>query len=169
MCSGFLGGLDDLAFVGVLLAECDVFPDGSALEPGLLQNHTEGIAQRASSDCACRHAGNKDRAAVRLVKSHQQIDKCRLSASGRSYDCHARVRLDAQAEIGDQGPILLIGKAHVIKFHASVRIVERQGVFGIGSLGGLSQKVINSVGRCDGRLNLSRHRGDIVDWLSKGS
>ena len=61
-----------------------------------------------------------DPAGIRIIKTHQQVDQCCLSTSGRSNDCNTLSRLHMQIKIFDQMLIRNIGEIYILNIHRSV-------------------------------------------------
>ena len=78
---GCLCGRNDLLVRGVRFSHRNVVPDASASKPGLLQHHTVVVPKALACQLLQRNIADFDRAAVHIIKTHQQIDQRRLAAS----------------------------------------------------------------------------------------
>ena len=82
----------------------------SAPKPGLLQHHTVIVPAGSLRVSMLQRISfpDFDRAAVHIIKTHQQIDQRRLAAAGRSHDRHSLSRLHRQIKVLNQ----LLAPAH---------------------------------------------------------
>ena len=116
---GLLRRADDLLVGRVRFAEGDVLAHCAVAEPRLLKDHAVAAAQGSP-----RHVTNilpvdRDRAAVGVVKPHQQIDQRRLAAARRPDDGGLRTRLRLEVEVLDQLLALIVGKGYIPNLNAS--------------------------------------------------
>ena len=88
-----------------------------------LQYHTIIASEALSGHFTDRCSADTDLSTVHIIKTHQKIDECRLTAARRPYDCHALSRLYGKVEILDQLLFRRIREIYMGQFYASVRFL----------------------------------------------
>ena len=156
---------DHLLLRGVRPAHEDVFPDGAALQPGILQHHAVGAAETLPGHPADICAVHPDAPSVHIVETHKQVDQRRLPASGGAYDGNPLSRFYRQVQILDQRLVLRVGKAHMLKLHRSGRVLKLHCVGSVRNLGRLLDQFKNAGRACQRILKLRDHAGNIVERL----
>lgn len=98
--------------------------DASASKPGLLQHHTVVVPKALACQLLQRNIADFDRAAVHIIKTHQQLDQCSLSGSRRTYNGHLLSRMHLRRKIVDNDLIRIITKADVFKTDFPLRVLQ---------------------------------------------
>ncbi len=93
---------NDLLIRGVRLAEGDVLAHRPLFDPGILQHHTKAAAERMAGQFVDRLSVDADLSGIDIIESHQQVDKRRLSASGRADNGNTHARLYVKIKVLDQ-------------------------------------------------------------------
>ena len=84
------------------LSDKDIFKDRSVFDPRILQDHTESPPQIMPSHIPYIFSADFYLSLIYFIKSHEQIDKCRLSAACGTYYRNALSGLYVKIEILDQ-------------------------------------------------------------------
>ena len=99
MCS--FGCLKQFFLCGIWLSHTDIFPYGSCLQPGFLQDHAVAAAQAVSCDVPDVLPFHGDRPLIHIIKPHQQIDDGSLAAAGGPHNGNALSGLDDEIQMLD--------------------------------------------------------------------
>ena len=142
----------------------DILPHGSGLQPGILQHHAVAAPQGLSGHRADILSRCPDHAPIHIVKAHQQIDECGLTATGRAYDGHPLTGCNLQIQIPDQGFFGHIGEFHMLQLHLTHLGSVRQFRFLRGLLL-LIQQVEHPLGAGNRVLQLCHHAADLIEGL----
>ena len=154
---------DDLLVGRIGLADGNVLTDRGILEPGLLQDHAKVAAKRMPRHFVDPFIIYRDRSAVRIIETHQQIDQRRLAASRGADDRDPHAVLGVKRKVFDQFFALIIGEIHILYIHLTVRTLH--DAVGLGRLGFLLDQLKHPRGTCHRVLQLCDDRADIVEGL----
>ena len=121
------GRIDDLLFRRIRLSEADVVAHGSLFDPGILQHHTKAAAERMAGQFVDRLSVDADLSGIDIIEAHQQVDKRRLSASGRADNGNTHARLYVKIKVLDQFFLFVITKCYIIDRHISRHGIDRSG------------------------------------------
>lgn len=153
---------DDFLFGGVGLTERNVFADGAFFEPGVLQHHAVGEAERAARYARNVLALDADYAAAGVVKTHEKVNERSLAAARGTHDSHALTVLYRQREALNERLVGNVGKVNVVDFDIAVRVREL-GQPLVGALYGRFQKLEHAVCGGGSGLEFGDHAGDFVE------
>ena len=142
----------------------DILPNGTCLQPGILQHHAIASPQGFSGNLPNIFACGADRAIVHIVKAHQQIDEGGLSAAGRTNDGHPLTGHYLQIQILDQRLLGHIGEIHIQQFHLA-HLGRVGNILGVGCFLGLIQQIKDPLGAGDGILQFRHHAADLIEGL----
>ena len=157
------GGRDDVIVRGGGDAIADVVAHASPKEPGLLQDHTEGRAERPARELAQVHAVEENPPLVHIVEPEQQIDEGRLAAARGSDEGEAPARGDVQVDVFEELLVLVVGEPHMLDIEPSLRLrkIERLGC--VRGLLGCVEQCEEPARRGECRLDLRHYGGDLVE------
>ena len=99
--------------------EADVVAHGSLFDPGILQHHTKAAAERMAGQLVDRLSVDADLSGIDIIEAHQQVDKRRLSASGRADNGNTHARLYVKIKVLDQFFLFVITECYIIDRHIS--------------------------------------------------
>ncbi len=94
----------------------------------VLRHDAERAAQRVEAERRDRHAVDRDRARLRFVEAHQQLEHRRLAGAGRSDERDRLARRDVEREVGQRGrggPRRIV-EADRLEAHAGAAAPRRQ-------------------------------------------
>ena len=63
---------------------------------------------------------HQDLSFIYIIEAHQQVDKCRLTASCRTNDCNTHTRFYIQIEVLDQFFFFIITKCHIVDCNIAI-------------------------------------------------
>ena len=147
----------------VLAAVAHVFEHAAREQPGILQHHRKGTAQRGA-----RHFGNvlpvdEDAPRLRIVKAHQKVDERRLARARVPHDRDELAALRMQREVVEDGLFGVITEADVLDIHPAFDGDKLLGVLGVGGLRRLFEDAEDALGGGKGGLELAQNVSDLVD------
>lgn len=106
---------DDFFVRGFRLPVSDIVPNGSAEQPCILKHHTKVSPQVVPAHVVDIHPVDGYRAAVHIVKPHEQIDECGFASSGLSDNGHTCTRFNLQTKVRNERTFRVIGEFDMIK------------------------------------------------------
>ena len=161
--SCFFRRTDDLFISCIRLSKTDVVSHGSALDPGILQYHAKAASERMSGYFPDVFSIHQDLSFIYVIETHQQVNKCRLTASGRTNDCDTHTWFYIQIEILNQFFFFIITECHIINCNIAIDCSKYS--FCIRCLFFLLQQVKDTVRTCQRILHLCNYRTDIIERL----
>ena len=160
---------DDLLLGRALLAVGDVVKDRAAEQPRFLQYHGVRRAQTVAGDIADIVSVDGDRARLRIVEAHEQIDDRRFAGTRRTDDRDHLAGCDIQRQIADDDAVLGVAEADMVKLDLTAGIGQNHGIFGIGLLGRLVQQTEHTLRRGTCRLQLGKDVCHFVDGTGEAA
>ena len=161
---GARGG-DDFILRRIRAAEGDVFPDGAGFEPGFLQHHAIGCAQASARKPAYIAAIHAHRAAVHIVKAHQEIDERGFSAPRGADDCNALPAFCGHGKVLDQRAGGVVGKPYVLKRNIPPHILKRLCIRRVRLFSGRVDQLEHARRAGEGVLQFRYYAGNFVERL----
>ena len=163
-----MGGLRrglDLGLRGLGPGQRDVLAHRAGLEPGVLQDHAEILPEAVARDTAHIVPVDGDRAAVHVVKAHEQIDERRLAAARRADDGDALAGADIEVHILEQRRLRHVAERHMLQRDAARHVRERFRIRRVGDLLRLVHEREDTSSAGDSVLQLGDNAGNFVERL----
>ena len=158
----FRGG-DHLLLGRLLAPEADILPHGGMTHPGVLQNHTDGAAQRGTRQRADIFSVDRDVTAGHVVETHNQIDERRLPAPGRPDDGNALSRLRLERKVTHERHLGYIGERNMGECDLPPRILEQSRVIGVRDFRLRRYEFFNPQSTGKGILQLGHDAGNFIE------
>ena len=98
---------------------------------------------------------------IHIIKAHQQIDKCRFSTAGRSYNGNPHAGIYFQIKIFNQAVILIITEVYMADGHISFHFVDCS--FHVWGFFFFLQKIKNTVRTRQRILHLCNDRTNVIE------
>ena len=162
-----LGCCDDFLIRRIQPAIPDIFHDRSGEQPGILQYHTKHFPQLLAVEVPHIMPVDPDTAFIDIVITHQQLDHCRLTGSGRTYDRDLLSILYLCRKVVNDQLIRIIAKCHVVKCHISVQAICRCRMIDLLILLLFLKEFKYTLGCGSCRLQHICHLRDLLDRLRK--
>ena len=163
---GGLGRSPDGLPVGVLVAVCDVVPNASLEQPGVLQDHSDRPAQIRPAHIAHIPAVDADGSGVDVVEAHEQVDDRRLACAGGPHDGDRLARLGGEGEALDELRLGIIGEVDLIELDPTGGRGERLGI-GVRGLLGCVEQLVDAFGAGGRRLQPRGHAAQLPEGLGE--
>lgn len=95
------------------VSKADVVSYGSALDPGILQHHTKAVSKGMSGYLPDVLSIHQDLSFIYIIESHQQVDKCRLTASVGPTIANTHTRFTSRLKFSISS-FFIITKCHIV-------------------------------------------------------
>ena len=155
-------------FVGCLRAAItDIFTDGTAEQPGILQNHAKDRTQIAALEVADVITIDLDGTALYIIEAHEQLDDGGLACTCGTDDGDGTAGFGGGTQVMDDDLVGIIAKSDIFKGDTTFDggRIDR-GIFTVG-LFCFVQQAKDTLGSRHGRLQLVTDAGDLVDGLAE--
>ena len=168
---GLIAGCIDFLITRIRFAKQDILFDRSIKQPRILQNHAEDRTQIIAGIIPDIMTIHIDGSAVKFIETHQQLDQCRLTRTGRTNDRHILARSYIHGEIIDDDLFGIITETDILKSHIApdqrltLFIYDRHRISSISFFLLLIKQSEDSFSRRHHRLDRIQQLGDRRDRL----
>ena len=162
MCMACFCCCDHFFIGGIRTSHSDIVPNGTCLQPGILQHHTIIFTEAVSChmpDILIFHA---HRAGIDIIEAHQQIDQCRFSASGRTYNRNGLSRFHLQIQILDQFLLRQIRERYLFQVYFSLYLMQYNCVLIIRNFYFFFNQFKNTCCTCQCILQFCNNTGNLI-------
>ncbi len=128
----------------------------------VLQNHRDVAPQLAARDLLNRHAVHGDFSLFDLIKAGKQVGDRRLARAGGAHERDALAGLGIQGDVMEHRHARHIAKAHVLKDHMALNLLQRRNAF-LQRLLGLIQHIKHALRARKGGKHRVHLHGNQID------
>ena len=122
---GKFGCCIDFLIGRIQLTVTDVVTNRSGKQVCILKNDTEGMAQVIFFDLCDIDAIITDLSILDIVETVDQVgDRC-LSGSGRTYECKFLTRFCIEADVVEDGFVLIVAKSYIFETYITFQLCVR--------------------------------------------